>query len=788
MIAIQPQSRQILGINQQTYQSLKASMSLNLRRQLLIAVCDDVTMQAKLAAQLEADLAHDSLAPARLVFDPQEGNLPQQVAHWVRQTMRSGTLPNDTWPSVQVLGIEQMTRQSAIAQNYFLRSLEMVEALLPRLNTSLLVWLPWPWLRTIQQSSPTFWTWRSGVFEFVSDPSPLYPTTDFERTDFDRTNFERTDFDRTDFDRTDLERDIATAPPSAPPSAAALTALANTDAEPIAVGGLYGECESDIEDIDLISEMDWPSVQSNGTQSNSTQSNSTQSNSTQSDDTQLHEVSGLQSVVSSRAGTHSQSPDQHPDQHPDQYPDQPPDQPQDRPKDRPQGQPPSTSQSASPHQILLEKQSSADDHFAKGLTYRQQIESGARDLAVIESAIAAYEQGLVCLDNAYANTDWTSPNLASSDLASPDLATLHLDWASALNDVGTLYWLKAQQLSDPQQSVACMLHSVELYQAALAKIAPQQTSTVALTEQLYSNIGAVYSMLATYEEPISYLQQAINAYLQAVPLVSVMAAPEEYATLQNSLGSVYWKLSHYEQATLHLHQAIAAYNEAILGYDPKHQPLDYAAVQNNLGITYWSLAQHENPSELLKYAIAAYQDALRYRTPTADPGACAITYNNLALAYWDLSKTYHVVANHGANDSTGHTIGHMTSNSDLEQKRRYQKNAITAFEAAIRINRATHTLSSTDSAAIYHCLGDVHGQMAQCTQSIDEVANSLHKSLYSYLQALEGIDTDDPAYPIRLNAVIENIKAHYERLGIAGQQAALNQVPPTLISQVMTAL
>ena len=65
-----------------------------------------------------------------------------------------------------------MIHQPAIAQNYFLRSLEKIEALLPRLDTSLLVWLPWPWLRTIQQSSPTFWNWRNGVFEFVSDPTP----------------------------------------------------------------------------------------------------------------------------------------------------------------------------------------------------------------------------------------------------------------------------------------------------------------------------------------------------------------------------------------------------------------------------------------------------------------------------------------------------------------------------------------------------------------------------------------------------------------------------------------
>ena len=200
MIAIQPQSRQLLGVNQQAYQALKASMSLDLRRQLLIAVCDNVVLQNQLAAQLERDLAKGTVAPAdgltgsltadatspgieRLLFDAEDGNLPQQVAQWVRHTM----LSEGTLPKVQVLGIEQMTREPAIAQNYFLRSLEKIEALLPRLNTSLLIWLPWPWLRTIQQSAPTFWNWRNGVYEFVSDPTPTPDRDEPLRLEFPNT-------------------------------------------------------------------------------------------------------------------------------------------------------------------------------------------------------------------------------------------------------------------------------------------------------------------------------------------------------------------------------------------------------------------------------------------------------------------------------------------------------------------------------------------------------------------------------------------------------------------------
>ncbi|MEO0541446.1 MAG: hypothetical protein AAFZ80_11365, partial [Cyanobacteria bacterium P01_A01_bin.105] len=171
-------SRKILGINQRAYQCLKLALSLNLRRQILIAVCDNVVLQNQLAAQLEADLGEpDALTQAilpdrtlqlsRLTLDPTQTDFVAQVAQWLQQQ------PAGQMPCLQLLGIEQMTRQSLMAQRHFLQSLEAVESLLPHLNTSLLLWLPWPWLRAIQQSAPQFWRWRSGLFEFAGEPTPV---------------------------------------------------------------------------------------------------------------------------------------------------------------------------------------------------------------------------------------------------------------------------------------------------------------------------------------------------------------------------------------------------------------------------------------------------------------------------------------------------------------------------------------------------------------------------------------------------------------------------------------
>ncbi|MEL6878886.1 MAG: tetratricopeptide repeat protein [Cyanobacteria bacterium J06607_10] len=1131
MIAIQPKSRQILGVNQQAYQALKATMSLNLRRQLLIAVCDSTPLQAQLAAQLEADLSLDAVSMAtpataldsefnggfssglsgggdggfngasavgqsvaleRLMFDPDDAHLPRQVANWVRQKMMSG----QPLPQLQMLGVEQMTRQPAIVQNHFLRSLEKVEALLPRLNTSLLVWVPWPWLRTIQASSPTFWKWRSGVFEFVSDPTPTaaglaHPELDDDDDSFDEalaflseqetttldysagadvgvlavgvdgaadntpvsnasvsnssvsnssvsnssvgdtatghddianediandepiahnhssgngygsygnghsnshsnghSNGHRAQVSPSDFvddysdsqdpqpmglygessdadrpilldqwmaevvehspdrlsdssssgsvepsvnlgddldDSFDLDEDIdLDSEPSADifaetetagqfSSAEAISGIVLTPVtvQPAGEGSSSDTSEGDLVEGDLVSEEatvneaelasedalvrdennhehaaarkfytlseldyaehqelayvdeillpdlpeiadgedseDFSEVHSEDAQHtllgaanhalektivgdkqsgdrdaidrDAIDRDSIDINENESADHLLSDpvnpapiaISDLAPLplddsddealtIDDSLALYGLEPDA--DALPQRldavsvedavsvievepvktvetdwvsqvqkldysyadtvYADTVA-QASDADVMNSAAKPgestvvESTSavsrsvesndgnirEGSSPDDVGSHdgRHSAADDYFAVGYRYRSRIESGERGLDLIERAIAAYEGGLRCLSGP------------------------HPDWGSGLNDLGTLYWLKAQQLDNPQQEVDCMNHSLELYQQALTKIDGDREAE--MVSQLYSNMGAVYSILATYSEPAAYFNQAIAAYRAAIERCAMEIDPIEYATLYNSLGSVYWKLSHYEQVPENLEQAVSAYNQALPGYDASQMPLDYAAVQNNLGITYWSLAKHVAAVPALKRAIAAYRDALKYRTPEVDPAACAITYNNLALAYWDLSKEEDI---------------------DSDAKLLYQKNAITAFEAALQTGGGINALSQMDSAAIYHCLGDVHAQMAEGAPSTQAIAESLQKSLYSYVKAIEGLDEDSSVYQARLSAMVANLKAHHERLGQASQQAALNRIPSELLSQVMMML
>ncbi|MEM7066152.1 MAG: tetratricopeptide repeat protein [Cyanobacteria bacterium P01_B01_bin.77] len=671
MVATQLRSRQVLGLNQRQYEGLKTSLQLNLRRQLLIAVCDSDTLQTQLVERLQSDLtAGDSglddfgaVALEQLTFDPSQPDLVVQLVHWLKQA------PKPT-PHLQVVGLGAMTHQSMRSQNHFLRSLESIQSLLPYLDSSLVLWVSWPWYRTLEQAAPEFWQWRSGVFTFVGDP---------------------------------------------------VAGVAETVARPPA-DGLYGEASTKPSSADI-----WQILSE--------------------DLAQLERSSLAESSVTESADKLVVSGDAA-------------DRPADILVDAPDisAVPLSTPQTVDvttldkPLEAIaqLEHQGASPEEITQayrtlGHHYRDRIESGDITPNLLATAIATFELYLKWL---------------------PDEDDQR---AAGLNDLGTLHWLQAQHQSDRTILIEGMNHSATLYKTALAcaNVDPETSS------RLHGNLGAVYSALANYDDSVNHLKAAVTAYRQALPFCSVDAFPEEYGTLQNSLGSVYWKLAYYEQPKPHLHRAIAAYNEALRCHHPETAPLDYAAVQNNLGIAYWSLSRHERPIFLLKHAIAAYHDALNYRTPTTDAAACASTYNNLGTAFWEL-------ANH--------------PNAPADPEGRYKQNAVIAYEAAIKASELAP--SSLDLTSIHHCLGSIYDKMARAaggqtdnqTNSQADIVGQLARALEHYVAALKATPKTATTYESIFKALVHNVSAHYELLGLEGQKQALNKVPAQILPEVMLTL
>ena len=176
--------------NQHTYERIKLSLELDLRRQVFVVVCDDLVVRAHVSNRLIRDRATLSSAGQvvspvmAIALDPEAPHLhgpltrafchPQSLPNSLagRGTMTGDPLLGQD-PVVQLFGIEQLTRQCARLQQQFLNELNgLPQHPLPNAG-ALLLWIPRPWLHSIRQSAPAFWEWHTGLFEFEGDPRPL---------------------------------------------------------------------------------------------------------------------------------------------------------------------------------------------------------------------------------------------------------------------------------------------------------------------------------------------------------------------------------------------------------------------------------------------------------------------------------------------------------------------------------------------------------------------------------------------------------------------------------------
>jgi CHAT domain-containing protein len=127
------------------------------------------------------------------------------------------------------------------------------------------------------------------------------------------------------------------------------------------------------------------------------------------------------------------------------------------------------------------------------------------------------------------------------------------------------------------------------------------------------------------------LEQAITAYKLALQVRTRKTFPEQWAMTHNDLANAYRDRIRGERAD-NLEQAINAYQLALQVYTPETFPEQWAMTQNNLAIAYSDRIQSER-TDNLEQAITAYQLALQVYTPETFPEQWAMTQNNLAIAY-----------------------------------------------------------------------------------------------------------------------------------------------------------
>ena len=699
-----PISSQVLpGHNQETYQRLQRAVQSTPPYQVWVATCDDLPLQRQLAALLEESLQGDAeIAATQLILDVATPDIVQQIRQWAHQAVPAR-------PSLlQVLGIEQLTYHGSDAQYQFLRSLHNLPSLWKQLGCSMLIWVPRPWLRQIRREVPSL---CHAVFEFMGEPTPISAIANQQAYPAAFSPVRKWQF-------------LGKPTPEVPPPSQAPDIRSDTlpvSPGATAVPAIPGESElasadaTDSEpEIPSFSEDLWSQLQAD-----------------------LNDFEAQESVPLHPPEANLDAPETS-ENEADYQNRGVPIRSQDDGEDRSNPSLPFTAHALTETYSAVEAELEPDD-WAIAYELRDRVQSGDHSPATLEAAVQQYE----CL----------RPQLPTTPQRT-----------EVLNDLGSLYWLWAQQAKDIETYVQRLVHSSELYEAALSPVSDRTDGSV--LNRIHSNLGSVYSLLAALQEPIQYLGKAVRAFHRALQYAPVETMPEDYAALQTHLGTAYWSLAQHTQEAAHLHRAIAAYQEALHQSHPKHAPQAYAQLQNNLGIALWSLSRHERPIFLLEQAIIAYRTALAYRTLDRDPAGCAATHNNLGTAYWDLG-------------------GHCDERSP-EQQQTWQQ-SIAAYEATLlAIDHAPQESLSFDQWATHHSAGVVYDQLA-IALAPDTSAQQplLTKAAGHYIKALVGWQGMEAATTeTAFQALVRNLHLQGRYLGIEAQQRSLSQVPADWLSEI----
>jgi tetratricopeptide (TPR) repeat protein len=714
--------------NKQVYHRLKLALSLSLRRQIFLAVCDDLNLRNQVAARLHSTLAypvgqvlyqpddsHEASTPAypRLVtlrLNLSDPNPIVQINQWLANyppPIVGGT--KDTpgrplpIPAFQIVGVEQLTRQPVATQRLFLHYLRLTEQHITTQESSrfsessLLLWVSRPWLYAIQQSAPQFWRCRTGVFAFAGEPTPTAQAKNSPERFSSSRGMDLASIEQSMLDDTTIQGENFDFPKSEN-----LVNRSHKPPEPSPKSGL--------QDVGLPEDQ----PQSKAIANNPTLQ--------QSQPLQLSHISKelTELVLATIQTTINQDADA----------------------------------DSSPQEMLQEIE---ELHVKKaagevlgsayqnlGNLYRLRIEQGQSNLENLMVAIIAYQEAIVY--------DEASPQV-------PDI----------LNDLGTLYWMLYRTPPNSEEGQSYIEQGIEFYHLALKLISPQTHADTYARVQ--NNLGTAYGDLARFTNPSENWLAAVAAYSEALRYRTAEMEPLKFAACQNNLGTAYWHLAQYNLPAVHLKKAIAAYSLALVHYTPNQEPLKYGMIQNNIGTAYWNLAQYEQPPEHLRLAIEAYNEALKFRTPANQPAACSATQNNLGTAYW-----------HFANQAQ----------TPKEERYEYLEMCISAYQEALTLAHSLSGMQlSFDVFATHNNLGLAHYQLvtdAYYDGDKSERSEHLEAALDNHLQALNGMNKQPEVYQTTLAYIIKAIRAFHNELGIQGQNLALSKVPGSLLPEILPKL
>lgn len=167
--------------NQDAYDELLAAIEASENQlSLLIAVCNDPGLQEEIIQRYETDLSptfhHDRLTLAR--------GEPSLKAAINQAIAEDEALQQDGKAVLTLTGIEQLHflrfGEDKSEQDVFFGYLQWTREALREFQFPIVIWVTYQILAQLSRKSPDFWSWRRGVFRFVSRKTIAVPVRDLD--------------------------------------------------------------------------------------------------------------------------------------------------------------------------------------------------------------------------------------------------------------------------------------------------------------------------------------------------------------------------------------------------------------------------------------------------------------------------------------------------------------------------------------------------------------------------------------------------------------------------------
>ena len=170
--------------NLENYEDLLVSIEASEQRlSLLIAVCEDFRLRDQLIEQYESELKPD-IHPYRIQLAQQEPSLRAAIATLVQS---DPYLNQGGHAVLTVIGAEKLHFLKLGAdrseQDIFLGYLQWTREAFRAFPYPIVIWITQQIYQNLVQKSPDFWSWRKGVFRFLSKKTAAVSPKDIELFD-----------------------------------------------------------------------------------------------------------------------------------------------------------------------------------------------------------------------------------------------------------------------------------------------------------------------------------------------------------------------------------------------------------------------------------------------------------------------------------------------------------------------------------------------------------------------------------------------------------------------------